>query len=158
MDAILLSKCSVLTLLSFLDTARDSLPFFTKCCEPSLPDRNRREPGSRGVFFHLSTGLMQLIRSVVVTPILELSAYDARTAEAHLEFAEGLERPLSERHSCFVWYTWERGCSLRMPHWNGNFLQADLLDEQLPGSWNPLIRKQLWPSVAVGALPRPLDP
>ena len=114
--SIMLSEWAVLALLCFLRAAREGLPFFTKCHDPRLAARNGEPIGERGVLFRLSAGLIALIRSVGVAAILDGTAYHAEHAEQLLSFSETLDwagRP------DFVWFSWDRGCTLEMPPWVG---------------------------------------
>ena len=132
-DAILLSEWAVLTLLYFLNTARGGLPFFTKSPDPRLALRSREKHSNRGLLFRLAPRLIQLIRSVGVDAILEGTSFEADTAEALLDFSENLDWSLPERSSGFVWYNWNRGCSLRMPYWDGVSEQPAPWYDTLPG-------------------------
>ena len=127
----------VLALLCFLHAARDGLQFFTRCPDPRLASRNGNEPGERGALFRLPAGLLELIRSVGVAVILEGTSFDPVGAEAILDISERLEWFLPERGD-FFWYSWTRGCSLRMPHWEGASAEADNWYEPLPDDGSPL--------------------
>ena len=135
-DAILLSEWAVPALLCFLHAARDGLPFFTRCPDPYLASRNGNEPGERGSLFRLSPGLLQLIRTVGMGAILEGTTFDPAGAETILDFSERLDWSLPERGD-FVWYSWTRRCSLRIPHWDGTSREANDWYEPLPDAGAP---------------------
>ena len=135
-DAILHSEWAVLALLCFLHAARDGLLFFTKCPDPRLASRIANEPGVRGTLIRFSLTLLGLIRLAGVAAILEGTSFDLVGAEALLDFSERLDWSLPERGE-FVWYSWSRGSSLRMPHWDGVSTKADNWYKPLPDTGTP---------------------
>lgn len=74
---IVLSEWAVLAFLCFLHAAFDGMPFFTKCPDSRLLARRVESVRERGVLFRLSSGLVDLIRSVGVAEILEGTEFDA---------------------------------------------------------------------------------
>ena len=110
--AVVLSEWAVLAFLCFLRAALEGMPFFTKCSDSRLLARRDEPIGERGMLFRLSAGLIALIRSIGVAEILDGTALEAVDVEQLLTFAEGMDcggRP------DFVWFSWNRQCTLPMP-------------------------------------------
>ena len=84
----------------------------------------------------MSAGLLQLIRSVGLAAIVEGTLFDPAGAETILDFSDWLNWSLPERGD-FVWYSWTRGCSLRMPQCDGTSTEADNWHESLPDNESP---------------------
>ena len=110
--AIGLSEWAVLAFLCFLRAALEGMPFFTKCPDSRLLARRDQSIGERGMLFRLSAGLIALIRSVGVAEILEGTAFDAADAEQLLTFVEEMDW---SGWPDFVWFSWNRRCTLSMP-------------------------------------------
>ena len=98
--------------LCFLRAALEGMPFFTKCPDSRLLVRRDELIGEGRMLFRLSAGLIALIRSVGVAEILEGTAFDETDAEQLLTFAEWMD--WSGRLD-FVWFSWNRRCTLPMP-------------------------------------------
>lgn len=108
--AIALSEWAALALLCFLGAARDGLPFVTRSPDARLAARRGHQ--EQGVLFRLSPGLISLIRSVGIAPIVEGSEFHAGHTEELLAYAETRRwRDDAE----FIWYDFSTGVVPEIP-------------------------------------------
>lgn len=99
---------------------------------PTWPSGAKRSAVILGSSSGCRRGLFSSFGWSRVAAILKGTSFDAFTAEALLDFPEGLDRPLPERSSGFVRYNWNRWYSIRMPYWDRVLEQAASWYDTLP--------------------------